>query len=716
MNKIYQSLLVVFLIGITITVQAQNVGIGVATPSSKLHIVDNSAANTKLLVASDNTSGIAEVLVLNTVRRGGISMGIANNLNTYGDPGETYLYSSVNMLGLNIISANNGGNGHIGFFTSGNHSGASTLYLSDNDRVGIGTEVPSEKFHLVGNARISSLSGVNNRLVQSSAAGVLSDVADGTVGQVLTTNGIGGLTWGAPASGNTLNMAYDEGGPGVGRTIVADAGTVEINGTGGLSVDANTTTLSDGIQVNNTNGTYVTDAKLGYVGTSGANVVVQAVRGNAKGTQATSGFDGIFGVIGLAGHINTNGTVNLNATVGSVNKAIGVYGGLDGTTSYTASSQDMIASVLGLTGFHNNGGGGGAVSGGGRIYAGLFAGNGRILGLWGENSCFMEMLPRWQVRDLSAGVVGFYNASANAGTDNSDVGTGDNYLSIEANVTNATVKHVTLQTRTTGNVGIGTASPSSKLEVNGRIESGRQGYVGTYNATEVQGIWSIGTPYGINTATNDFGSQYGICYAHTNAGTSGTKKPIAGWGHQILFTSNGNRNAVISMTNGYAYFNGRIGANTTSPTADLSVNGSANKTGGGTWAVFSDARLKENITNYSEGLDFIKKVRPVNFSYNNKMEEIWGKDEVNKGRVYQGVIAQELQKIAPDMVRTVSLSTPEADADTAAEITTTSTVSENYLEVDPNKFTYALINAVKEQQVQIEELRKEIEKLKEHKK
>lgn len=144
----------------------------------------------------------------------------------------------------------------------------------------------------------------------------------------------------------------------------------------------------------------------------------------------------------------------------------------------------------------------------------------------------------------------------------------------------------------------------------------------------------------------------------------------------------------------------RMGLKTLAPTADLSVNGTANKTGGGTWAVFSDERLKENVSEYSEGLDLITKVRPVNFTYNAKMREIWGASESVNGKEFQGVIAQELQKIAPDMVNEVAVGeyhNPE-DADYDGE----PRESESYLEVDPNKFTYALINAVQEQQEMIE--------------
>jgi hypothetical protein len=124
-----------------------------------------------------------------------------------------------------------------------------------------------------------------------------------------------------------------------------------------------------------------------------------------------------------------------------------------------------------------------------------------------------------------------------------------------------------------GNIGIGTTNPNAKLAVKGRIETAREGFAGTYNSTEVQGIWSIGSSWGINTASNDFGNQYGMVYAHPNAGSSGPKKPIAGWEHQILFTQGGNKKAAISLTHGHAYFAGKVGVGTTNPSTKLSLSG-----------------------------------------------------------------------------------------------------------------------------------------------
>jgi hypothetical protein len=130
--------------------------------------------------------------------------------------------------------------------------------------------------------------------------------------------------------------------------------------------------------------------------------------------------------------------------------------------------------------------------------------------------------------------------------------------------------------RSTGDVGIGTMSPVSNLHVEGDVSMGREGLAGTYNANQVQGIWSIGNSYRIDTVNNHFGGQYGIVYAHTNAGTGiGSKLPIAGWGHQILYTTNGNPMAAVSLTAGHGYFGGNLGVGTDAPSAKLDVAGTA---------------------------------------------------------------------------------------------------------------------------------------------
>ena len=153
----------------------------------------------------------------------------------------------------------------------------------------------------------------------------------------------------------------------------------------------------------------------------------------------------------------------------------------------------------------------------------------------------------------------------------------------------------------------------------------------------------------------------------------------------------------------------KVGVATEFPTNLFSVNGTVGKPGGGSWAVYSDKRLKKDIISYNEWLSLIMKVKPVSFSYNNTFTETFGVgDGTSTSKKFQVVIAQELQIIAPDMVRVINTDVNDtADADGGSPVLS----SKDYLEVDPSKFTCALINSV-QQQEQIETQQEEIDELK----
>ncbi len=118
----------------------------------------------------------------------------------------------------------------------------------------------------------------------------------------------------------------------------------------------------------------------------------------------------------------------------------------------------------------------------------------------------------------------------------------------------------------------------------------------------------------------------------------------------------------------------------------LETGGTASKPGGGSWTATSDARLKENIEPYTDGLAQLKNINPVYYHYNQQ-------SGYDTKRQHIGVIAQEMQKIAPYMVGSFKKEDKE------------------YLNVDNSAMTYMLINAVKEQQKEIEELKELVKKL-----
>jgi hypothetical protein len=122
----------------------------------------------------------------------------------------------------------------------------------------------------------------------------------------------------------------------------------------------------------------------------------------------------------------------------------------------------------------------------------------------------------------------------------------------------------------------------------------------------------------------------------------------------------------------------------------LTVNGNAAKSSGGTaWATFSDLNLKKDITEYEKGLNEILQLRPVYFKYNGKAGTVLDEDNV-------GLIAQEVQTIFPKAVEEFQYCTETKPAE--------DTPVEKYLSFSFNEVQYALINAIKELSLKVDEL------------
>ncbi len=115
------------------------------------------------------------------------------------------------------------------------------------------------------------------------------------------------------------------------------------------------------------------------------------------------------------------------------------------------------------------------------------------------------------------------------------------------------------------------------------------------------------------------------------------------------------------------------------------VNGSGTYTG--SWTQASDERFKKNIKPLQNSLEQIEKLKPV--SYELKKDEF--PDKKFSDDIQIGLIAQEVEKVIPVLVKTDS---------------------EGYKSIDYSKINVLLIDAIKEQQKSINELKREIELLK----
>jgi hypothetical protein len=135
--------------------------------------------------------------------------------------------------------------------------------------------------------------------------------------------------------------------------------------------------------------------------------------------------------------------------------------------------------------------------------------------------------------------------------------------------------------------------------------------------------------------------------------------------------------------------NGNVGINTGSPTAALSVNGAANNLSG-TWGVFSDKRIKTIDSEFTDGLNIIKKIRPIKYHYNKNAPFLADDQQI-------GIVAQELEEVAPYMVKKKDFVNKDG-----VEI-------KDLREVDGQAYVFLLINAVKEQQKKIEDLEARID-------
>jgi hypothetical protein len=130
---------------------------------------------------------------------------------------------------------------------------------------------------------------------------------------------------------------------------------------------------------------------------------------------------------------------------------------------------------------------------------------------------------------------------------------------------------------------------------------------------------------------------------------------------------------------------GNVGIGTATPDALLSVNGSADKSGGGSWGTFSDRRLKTLGGSYSSGLNQILKIHPVRYRY--KADNAMG---IRDHDEHVGLVAQEVQKVIPEAV---------------------TENSRGFLLVNNDPIIWAMLNAIKEQQAVIHKQQQQIARL-----
>jgi len=218
------------------------------------------------------------------------------------------------------------------------------------------------------------------------------------------------------------------------------------------------------------------------------------------------------------------------------------------------------------------------------------------------------------------------------------------------------------------NVGIGTSAPNEKLEISGgnvAIDNGVTSRLKFVNGS------TLLSEIGQYNTTGMFiaNKQNGPIRFHT--GLSNDTKMI------------------IEST-------GNVGIGTSAPSHKLDVVGTAGLSTGTAWTNTSDMRLKENVRSYERGLDEILQINPIYYTYT---EESGLKNPEEYGENI-GISAQELQNIIPEAITVRAVTLKDG------------TVMEDALELTKaDAMWFALINAVKEQQAIIEDLKASNEQL-----
>jgi hypothetical protein len=269
-------------------------------------------------------------------------------------------------------------------------------------------------------------------------------------------------------------------------------------------------------------------------------------------------------------------------------------------------------------------------------------------------------------------------------------------------------------------VGIGTLNPNSKLEVAGRIHSTSSGFKfpdGTTQTSAASGTvsgtsgripkFTASTTIGnsniyqsgdyIGIGTNSPSSELSI---YGSTGQIRIFNPGTGVGYHGLvvgfITTNSVNASMWNREDGYLKFgtydqermritnNGYVGINTTTPGYMLDVAGSCHAS---SFPTSSDARLKTNVTQLTNVLDKLDKIRGVAFDWNSTYQAM-GR---STGHREIGVIAQEVEAQFPELVTTWG--------------------DQNYLGVDYGRMTGVLIEAVKELRQENQSLKERIEAL-----
>jgi hypothetical protein len=229
----------------------------------------------------------------------------------------------------------------------------------------------------------------------------------------------------------------------------------------------------------------------------------------------------------------------------------------------------------------------------------------------------------------------------------------------------------------TGFVGIGTASPIARLQTN--VNSANTD-INNIGINDIGLVLVNGNTTANNLSVISFANSFPAGQAVIGTIHLGSTATAGG---NLFFSTRpagGGPTERMRITSA-----GNVGIATNAPTDTLSVNGTASKPGGGAWAVFSDVRLKKINGRFDTGLKAVMQLQPIRFEY--KRDNALG---LKLDGEQVGFSAQDLQKVIPEAV---------------------TRNDSGFLMVNNDPILWTMLNAIKEQQKEIAELKAQVRQL-----
>lgn len=241
-------------------------------------------------------------------------------------------------------------------------------------------------------------------------------------------------------------------------------------------------------------------------------------------------------------------------------------------------------------------------------------------------------------------------------------------------------------------IGIGTSNPLATIEIaddNAQIR-----------VQDTDPILPGFNPY-------DYASRFLTLYGSSATSDMHYGISARGFGNQFLGSMNFIQTTTTGFPNGEIAFyttnsgnsaaaekvritgDGDVGIGTSTPAGQLELSqDQAFKPATSTWTISSDERLKNIVSNYAKGLEEILALKPIIYQYKNTNTRVFDNAVLSQSNV--GFSAQEVQKIFPEAV---------------------SKGEDGYLSLNLHPVFVAYVNAIQEQQKEIDMLQEQVKLL-----